>query len=171
MNYSLMTNRLAPERRPEPATAGSMVSADTRKRTSGFTLVELMIAVAIVGILAAVAYPAYMDSLVKSRRGAARACLTNYATHMERYYTTNMRYTDSGGSAPTLPSLDCASANESGRFYTYSFDGTPAASTFKLQAVPKGVQLSKDTACGTLAIDQTGARSVSTGASNVSRCW
>ena len=143
----------------------------TRGASAGFSLMELMIAVAIVGILAAIAYPSYMDSITKSRRGAGRACLTNFATHMERYYTTNMRYTDAGGGAPALPTLDCASAGDTGPYYSYSFSGSPTATTYTLRAVPRGVQATRDTLCGTLSIDQAGSRSVSTGTSNHDKCW
>ncbi|MGC8121932.1 type IV pilin protein [Marinobacter sp. VGCF2001] len=55
----------------------------------GFTLIELMIVVAIVGILAAIAYPSYQSSVEKSRRSDAQAALTGFAMAMERYYTDN----------------------------------------------------------------------------------
>ena len=74
-------------------------------RGAGFTLTELMITVAIVGILASIAYPSYQDSVRKSRRGDAKAALMENAGFMERYYSTNFRYTATAGTAgcPALP--------------------------------------------------------------------
>ncbi|NKF23170.1 type IV pilin protein [Solimonas marina] len=136
----------------------------------GFTLIELMIAVLIVGILAAIAYPSYVGSITKSKRRAAEACLSSYATYMERYYTTNLRYVDADGNAIDLPTLDCASADNTGGDYQYGFSGTPTASTYVLQAAPAGAQQSRDSACGTLTLDQTGARD-NLGDAALSTCW
>lgn len=149
------------------------IRRDPRRHTTpgaGFSLIELMIAVAIVGILSAIAYPSYLQSITKSRRAAAEACLTNFATHMERFYTTNMRYTEADGSAPALPALDCASAQNTGEHYTYSFSVAPTVSTFALQAQPKGGQATRDTGCGTLTLNHTGTRNV-TGSYGVDNCW
>ena len=60
--------------------------------TKGFTLVELMIAVAILGILAGIAYPSYQDSVRKSRRADAQGALLGFANAMERYFTVNNSY-------------------------------------------------------------------------------
>ena len=60
--------------------------------TKGFTLVELMIAVAIVGILASIAYPSYQDSVRKSRRADAKGALLGFANAMERHFTENNSY-------------------------------------------------------------------------------
>ena len=57
------------------------------KRATGFTLVELMIVVAIVGILAAIAYPSYVDSVRKGKRADGRAALTSLLQQQERYFT------------------------------------------------------------------------------------
>jgi len=124
----------------------------------GFTLIELMIVVAIVGILAAIAYPSYTSHILKTRRTAAQACLSELGQFMERYYTTNMSY-----SSATLPSTQCRS--DLTNFYTLSFTtGQPTATTYAIQAVPAGAQ-SNDT-CGTLSLTQTGAKSPTTAG-----CW
>ena len=66
--------------------------AAARTRHTGFTLIEVMIVVAVIGILAAIAYPSYQESVTKTRRSAAQGCLVEMAQFMERFYTTNMRY-------------------------------------------------------------------------------
>ena len=62
-------------------------------KNKGFTLIELMVAIAIVGILAAIAYPSYVDSVRKARRADAQAALTEVAQKLEAYYAKNATYT------------------------------------------------------------------------------
>jgi type IV pilus assembly protein PilE len=149
----------------------SMHSVFPARRTeAGVTLIELLVVVAIVAILAGIAYPSYQKSVAKTRRKAAEACLSSYAGFMERYYTSNLSYVDSGGNAPTLPTLDCATSSNTGDHYTYSFSGAVTAAAYRLRAVPKTRQSASDSQCGTLTLDQTGARSAS-GSAGVAGCW
>lgn len=147
-------------------------------RSRGFTLIELMIVVAIIAVLAAIAYPSYTSYITKTRRNAASACLSEYANYMERYYTTNLRYDeDPGTSTPnTLPQLDCAADSQTGDYYQYQFAAKPALSrsTYEIQAIPQGAQASRDSQCGTLAINQSGQRyyqSTLYDAAGLVACW
>ena len=138
-----------------------------RYAARGFTLIELMIVVAIVAILTAIAYPSYTHYILKTRRGAAKACLSEYANYMERYYTTNMEYdkAGAGGAANTLPAMDCNTAQQTANYYDYTL-GNLAASTYTLTATPKNGQSSDS--CGALTLDQTGARTAARGDAT---CW
>ncbi|TAM09679.1 MAG: type IV pilin protein [Nevskiaceae bacterium] len=134
-------------------------------QVSGFTLIELMIVLVIIGILTTVAIPAYSQYVTKSRRASAQACLASYATWMERYSATHMTY----NVGATLPALDCASAQNSGPYYTYTVANT-TDSTYTVSATPTGNQATADARCGTLSIDQTGLRAAS-GSAGVAGCW
>lgn len=139
----------------------------TRSRERGFSLIELMMVIAVIGVLAAIAYPSYQDSLVKTRRASAQACLSELAQFMERFYTTNMRYNqDTGGTAVALPNLQCrADLND---FYTFSLPAI-AQTTYTLQATPKGMQ-ANDTLCKNLTLSYTGAKG-ETGTGSTQDCW
>jgi len=143
---------------------------------AGFSLIELMIAVAVIAILAAVAVPSYTRHVTKTKRVAAQACLSEYANYMERYYTTNLRYDQDtsatpvpnplSGTSPTL-TLDCASAQRTGADYRYALPAASLkASRYSLTATPQGAQATRDAACGMLSLDQTGARGPATAG-----CW
>lgn len=155
-------------------------SMGPNKMPSGFTLIELMVVVAIIAIIAAIAYPSYINSVVKTKRAAAEGCLSEYANYMERYYTTNLRYDKNnaappvnnpilGNPVPTGAALDCSRNANSGADYTFSVTA-PTATTYTVTATPKGAQLSRDTQCGTLSINQVGTRSIS-GSGTVADCW
>lgn len=136
---------------------------------NGFTLLELMVTVTIIAVLAAIAYPAYQDQVMKTRRSAAAACLTEVSQFMERFYTTNLRYnTTTGGVAVAIPVLQCRT--DSAAHYTISFSGNPTATAYTVQAVPQGAQATRDTKCGTLTLNHAGAKTKS-GTGTVTECW
>ena len=139
-------------------------------KASGFTLIELMIVVAIVAILAAVAYPSYQQSVTKTRRTSAQACLVEMAQFMERFYTTNLRYdVTTGGVAVALANTTCRA--DTAPFYVLEFTaGQPTQSTYAVRAVPQGGQATADLGCGTLSLTQAGTKERS-GSNALNQCW
>ena len=139
----------------------------------GFTLIELMITVAVVGILAAIAYPAYTSAIMKSRRAEAKAMLLEVAQKQERFYTEKNTYTTAltGTAGLNYPSGTLKSENG---HYTIaaaasSGDGNTIANSFTLTATPTGTQ-AKDTVCKNFTLTNTNAKGIS-GTGNVSECW
>jgi len=120
----------------------------------GFSLMELMVAVAVAGILLAVAVPTYQSHLNNNRRAVAGACLVELSQYMERVYTSSMTYNVNNGAPTVLPASTCQQTLTG----TYVFTLNANAQTYTLSAEPKGAQ-SGDTSCGTLAVDQAGVRS------------
>lgn len=132
----------------------------------GFTLIELMIAVAMVGILVAVALPTYNSVIQKSRRTEAKAALLDLASRQEKFYSINNKYSatasDLGYSA--LP------ANTESGFYSLSI--TADNTSYTAKATPQGNQ-AKDSQCYGFAIDGVGKKSnfSKTGAVLTGDCW
>ena len=135
----------------------------------GFNLMELMVAVTIIGILVAVALPSYNSHMISTRRAASTACVVEMAQFMERVYTTSMNYSkDANNVATALPNSSCR--NDLEPFYTLSFVATEQ--TYTLTATPLGPQL-QDTNCGVLTLDQAGTRTAAGSAAidKVRECW
>lgn len=129
----------------------------------GFTLIELMVVVAIIGILVGIAVPAYQDSVRKSRRGQAKADLAEVAQAMERRYTVENRYTGADLAAMRMNQ----SPKDGEARYRISFVGTPTDSTFTLSAQPVGGQVGDK--CGTLTLSNTGVKTPN--AQTMAECW
>ena len=125
-------------------------------RQRGFTLIELMIVVAIVGILSSIAYSSYQSNVVKSRRQVAQGCLVELAQYMERFYTSNMSYV-----VATLPAQQCRTDLKA--HYTFSLP-VKTASTYTVSATAKDTQLTADESCSPLTVTQAGVRAPSD-------CW
>lgn len=136
-----------------------------RRRQAGFTLIEVMVVVAIAAILVSVAYPSYLDQVGRSRRADAQAVLMQAAQFLEGFHTENMRYDqNSAGVALALPArLAQAPLDGATKYYDVSVR-TVAAQRYQLQAVPKGSQLHDR--CGSLTLDHTGLK-----AATLSDCW
>ena len=159
------------------------------KRTQfGFTLIELMITVAIIGILASIAIPSYQDSVSKSRRADVKGVLVNLANAMERRFTQTNSYCDGGGGAGaalancggagldtgTPAGIGFAVPNETAAFYTVTISQitnidatTTQGGGYTLSAAPTGAQANDK--CGTLTLTHTGNKGNSSG--TLAECW
>jgi type IV pilus assembly protein PilE len=146
----------------------------TKQQVRGFTLIELMIVIAVIGILAAIAYPSYRDSVQKSRRGQVKAEMVELQQILERCFTNQNHYDNcfsaTGNNLAALPEYGASppGALAAVRFYNKTVTSAGAAPilNFTITATPANDQA--DDRCGTLTINEQGVRIASTG---VAGCW
>jgi len=142
-----------------------------RKAARGFTLIEMMITVAVIGILAAVAYPSYTKYIARAKRAAAMAFMQNVQSKEEQFMLNARSYFDVDNATAgklwsdrsiTVPADVAGSYTISVALVT----GPPPGYT--ITAVPKVPQSTNDAKCGNLILDNTGAKSVSGTGTD---CW
>jgi len=134
-----------------------VMTRQSDNRVRGFTLIELMVAMAIVAILATIAYPLYLHQLVEARRSAAEAALMDIAQREQQYMLDQRQYAAGASASALSTSLSVTVPTNVTQFYTVSV--TTAAGpppTFLATAAPiAGSAQSGDV---TLTIDQTGSK-------------
>ncbi len=147
----------------------------------GFTLMEVMIVVGIVGVLAAIAIPSYQESVRKSRRAEARGQLLEVAQYMQRFYSQNDSFAKSkDGTAVTIP-IDLARVPRTAAADAQSYDisfaapakgaSNPSLAFFKIQAARRtGGPMASDK-CGDFTLENTGVRGVLNASDTVANCW
>lgn len=133
-------------------------------RISGFTLIELMIVVVVLGILIAVGFPSYQAAILKTKRADCQSVMLNYANALERRYTATKTY-DGGAMDFACPSNVDTADSTSRR--TYNLTLATADTTYTLTATPVSPQTKEK--CGVLTLNNTGKKT-SSGAA-VKECW
>ncbi|WP_198262660.1 type IV pilin protein [sulfur-oxidizing endosymbiont of Gigantopelta aegis] len=143
----------------------------------GFTLIELMIVIAIISILAAIAAPAYQEYIRKAKRADAQGALYGLASTMERFYTENNTYcgSENGGVVGT-----CVAGGDPGSFSaTVPVDGGVAyydltislvtANTYTLEAARAGSMAGDD--CGDFTLTHTNFQGITNNTASLADCW
>ena len=140
-------------------------------RQKGFTLIELMVVVAILAIIAAVGYPSYIKSAMKGRRADAKAAITQASQALERCYTQYGVYNSANCAEVTTLTSGTLSPQ---KLYTINFavatDDTPTFFEVTATAVSTGPQ-AKDTGCTSMALDSTGKQTSGGNTSDTGSCW
>lgn len=133
-------------------------------RVSGFSLIELMIVLAIIGLLAGVAYPSYTEYVLKTKRTDAALALLEATQAMERCKSTQFSYANC--------ELSARQAQSPEKLYTLALSPAPTASSYTIVATPQAEQAS-DTDCATISINHLGNRTSTPGAADADTngCW
>lgn len=151
----------------------------------GFTLTELMIVMAIIGTLAAIAYPTYTDQVRKGNRVEGKAALMRASQSMERFFTARGRYPSvaefpqiyglaAGATVFSNPDSVTTGKYQINYVVTLPAPGGVGALEYQLTAlVLSGTVPSvlEDPLCGNILLDSSGRKAVSTGATNREKCW
>jgi len=140
-----------------------------RAGRAGFTLIELMIVVAVIGILGAIAFPAYSQYVIRGKRAEGRAALMDAAALQERFYSDCNRFGTLGNGAKNCADGETTigTTSETGKYNLYISPSEPT-STFTLEARPTFA----DVECGTLTLTNAGSKGMKDGTSSDTRtCW
>lgn len=131
-----------------------------KHKTRGFTLIEMMIVVAVIALLATIAFPSYQNFAMRNRRADGKDLAMRIASAQERYYTNFNRY-------GTAADINMGMQSEQ-RYYTAQIVLPADGQSYLLQLVPQDVQATDR--CGTLTINNTGFKD-RTGNDSNGNCW
>lgn len=135
------------------------------KKSRGFSLFELVIAMAIASILVTVAVPSYQGYIKKTRRGDAQGALMGLASAMERYYVDNHTFV---GADPATIYSDKSPLDGNETYYELSVTAATRRD-FTVAATPKGSQA--DDKCGQMTVSRTGVKKVIGATLPLEQCW
>ena len=131
-----------------------------QRKQHGFTLIELVIIVTVVGILAAIAIPAYTDYVVRARRADAQSVMFDLQQKQEKWRANHSTY----GNLQADGSIGTATAATYSTTY-YNYTITFASGIYTINAAARGSQASKDSSCTPMTLNQSGSKTPVTG------CW
>ena len=138
------------------------------KRSRGFTLIELLVVLIIIGMLVAVAWPAYRSQVQRAHRAQAAASLLQAQQFMERFCSVQGSYLMPDGSPPALPSDLQAVRSDERVLYRLRIERADG-SAYQLRAEPEGPMLGD--VCGALSLDHAHMRGRSGTGPSVHECW
>ena len=146
----------------------------SKRFTRGFTMIELMVAVAIIGILAAVAMPQYSQYVRRGKRAEARTVLLQAGLAFQRFYAANDAYNiDRAGTAWAPPSALQQSPSDgttaSANYVWDQVNSTTTGTAYLLIFSPANTMVGD--MCGSYTLDQTGARGVLNATATQAECW
>lgn len=161
------------------------VSTPQPRRSAGFTLIELMIAVVVIAILAAIAIPAFTDAVRKSRRSDAFAALSTLQQAQERWRSNNQEYAELANTAtPPAPANGLGlSTTSPAAYYSISQSDVTATGYTAIAVAASDKSQAGDTGCQVMAVELTGGNLIYGSAATVSgldmsasnpdaaRCW
>ncbi|MGJ7519263.1 type IV pilin protein [Variovorax sp. LT1P1] len=141
-----------------------------RKDERGFTLIELMIVVAVIAVLSAIAYPSYQEYVMRSRRAEAQSLLNEAAARQERWRAQNGSYITPGGAETDITKLKLPNGTQSEHGY-YTLEVANDASGYLLTARRAGSQAA-DGKCGNFTLNAAGKKDMVAGTpGTVEQCW
>lgn len=139
-----------------------------KSKNNGFTLIELIVVVVIIGLLTTIAVPIYKSQLTKARRSDGKMALLDLASRMERFYIQNQTFATAtiGNNSNTDVLASDLSPEKNYKLSLLE----QSATSFLLQATPQGIQAKHDEECGSFQLNQQGQKSI-TGRGSVKSCW
>lgn len=132
-------------------------------RSRAFSLIELLIVIAIIGILSAIALPSYEQHILRANRMEATTALLDLSSKMQQYFVQHNSYIGANLHTVGMPAI-----TENQLYQLHIHVGSPT--TYLLQAIPQGTQAKDDTQCATFTYDQVGIKGI-TGHGTVATCW